>query len=105
MTKANQLRTRSRKSALERPHFWFDSLPEPPFEAHSLESLHRLVKDLFLKRWDGYLEEQVKARRPGRPKSKDQVEVEELKRAEESEYQTGIGASSPILSLVLISVG
>jgi hypothetical protein len=93
LSKANQLRNRSRKSALERPHFWYDSLPEPPFEAHSLESLHRLVQELFLKRWDDYLEELQQARRAGRPKSKEQVEVEEIKRQEEAEYDSGFGAS------------
>lgn len=94
LTKANQLRNRSRKSALERPHFWYDSLPEPPFEAHTVESLHRLVQDLFLQRWDDYLEELQKARRAGRPKSKEQVEVEEIKRQEEAEYDSGFGVSS-----------
>lgn len=98
LTKATQLRNRSRKSALERPHFWYDSLPEPPFEAHTLESLHRLVQDLFLQRWDDYLEELQKARRAGRPKCKEQVEVEEIKRQEEAEYDSGFGASRCSLS-------
>lgn len=100
LSKANQLRNRSRKGKLERPHFWFDSLPEPPFAAHSLESLHRLVHDLFLRRWDDYLAELKKERRAGRPKCKEQVEVEEIKRQEEAEYDTGFGRS-PLPSLAL----
>lgn len=63
----------------------------PPEGVLSLEDLHTIVRDVWLARYDGVLEEEKAARRPGRPKSTREQRIEELKLREAEEYRAGLG--------------
>jgi hypothetical protein len=87
---------------VERPIFFHLSLPPAPFEAYDLPSLHELIKDVYLTRNDEELDELKKARRPGRPKAKREIEIEEIKRKENAEYENGFGKLFPFASRLLL---
>jgi len=72
--------------------FFYHLLPEEG--ALTLEELHELVRDVWLVRREEELAAEIAARRPGRPKSKRQIELEDEKAREWEEYRTGLGASS-----------
>lgn len=46
---------------------------------------------MYLKRHDPRIEELTRERRPGRPKPKELLDLEEVKRRETGEYETGMG--------------
>ncbi|CDZ96886.1 Translation machinery-associated protein 16 [Phaffia rhodozyma] len=89
LSKASQARAKSTSQRLERPLFFHHSLSEPPFECHTLQGLHDLISEVYLTRWDDELETLRKERRAGRPKSKREDDLEEIKRREAQEYESG----------------
>jgi len=75
--------------AVQRPLFFFHAL-----SSHlplSLPSLRALISEVYLKRNDERIEELVAERRAGRPKSKELLDMEEVKRQEMAEWETGLG--------------
>ncbi|KAL1408379.1 translation machinery-associated protein 16 [Vanrija albida] len=72
---------------LFRPLFFLHSLSGPG--ALSLTSLRALISDVFLTRNDDRIAELTAERRPGRPKDKELLELEELRRREHAEWETG----------------
>lgn len=62
--------------------------PEVP--CLTLEELHGLVKDVWLTRHDPSLQKERSLRRPGRPKSSKEDQLEEWKRQDAEEYRTGL---------------
>lgn len=72
-----------------RPLFFLHSLSGPA--ALSLTSLRALISDVFLTRNDDRIAELTAERRPGRPKDKELLELEELRRREHAEWETGFG--------------
>lgn len=83
---------------VERPLFFHHSLPEAPFECHTLESLHELISEVYLPRFDEELAALRRERRAGRPKSKREDELEEVNRREAQEYESGFGKSMVFFS-------
>lgn len=57
----------------------------------TLEELHGVVRDVWLTRHDGELEEEKAARRKGRSKSAKEFKLDEEKLREMEEYRTGMG--------------
>ncbi|TXT13432.1 hypothetical protein VHUM_00799 [Vanrija humicola] len=70
-----------------RPLFFLHSLSGPA--PLSLPSLRALISDVFLTRNDDRIAELTAERRPGRPKDKELLELEELRRVEHAEWETG----------------
>lgn len=69
--------------------FFYHALP--PVGVLALEELHAVVRDAWLTRHDGEVEQERAARRKGRPKSMKEMKLEEIKLRETEEYRTGIG--------------
>ncbi|KAJ3798346.1 hypothetical protein GGU11DRAFT_781217 [Lentinula aff. detonsa] len=67
--------------------FFYHSLPAEG--TLTLEELHHIVVDVWLKRYDEELEIERAARRKGRPKSVKESKLEELKLRESEQYRTG----------------
>ncbi|KAJ3755064.1 hypothetical protein EV360DRAFT_50427 [Lentinula raphanica] len=67
--------------------FFYHSLPTEG--TLTLEVLHHLVADVWLKRHDNELDNERNARRKGRPKSVKESKLEELKLRESEMYRTG----------------
>ncbi|KAJ4473856.1 hypothetical protein J3R30DRAFT_3296289 [Lentinula aciculospora] len=67
--------------------FFYHSMPVEG--TLTLEDLHSLIADVWLKRHDEELETERAARRKGRPKSVRESKLEELKLRESEEYRTG----------------
>ncbi|KAF5336067.1 hypothetical protein D9611_006409 [Ephemerocybe angulata] len=67
--------------------FFYHMMPEEG--VLTLAELHELVRDNWLTRHDDELAAEKAARRPGRPKSKREVELEDEKQLEADEYRTG----------------
>ncbi|KAK7466409.1 translation machinery-associated protein 16 [Stygiomarasmius scandens] len=67
--------------------FFYHSLP--PEGALSLDDLHNLIANVWLKRFDEELEAERASRRKGRPKSTKEQKLEELKLRESELYRTG----------------
>lgn len=74
-----------------RPQFFMHSLESP--EALTLPQLRTMVTDQFIARNDERIAELNAERRPGRPKAKELLELEEIKRVESAEWETGFGES------------
>ncbi|KAK4685432.1 translation machinery-associated protein 16, partial [Tremellales sp. Uapishka_1] len=74
--------------AVARPVFFLHSLSSAA--PLSLPSLRALIADVFLTRNDERIAELTKERRAGRPKGKELLEMEELRRREWSEWATGL---------------
>jgi len=72
--------------------FFYHSLP--PEGALSLDDLHNLIANVWLKRFDEELEAERASRRKGRPKSTKEQKLEELKLRESVLYRTGFGVFS-----------
>lgn len=70
--------------------FFYHAIP-PEAEAISLEELHIIVRDIWLKRHDEDLAQEKAVRRKGRPKTSKQMHLEEVILQEEEEYRTGFG--------------
>lgn len=51
------------------------------------------MSSVYLARHDARMAELEGDRRPGRPKAKELLELEEVKKREQSEWETGIGES------------
>jgi translation machinery-associated protein 16 len=49
--------------------------------------------DLYISRNDSRIDELTSARRPGRPKEKELLDLEEVRRRELKEFDTGFGES------------
>jgi translation machinery-associated protein 16 len=71
--------------------FFYSTLP--PEGELSLDELHLIVRDIWLRRYDKELEQERAKRRKGRPKSAKETQIEELKIQEAEEYRTGFGRS------------
>ncbi|KAF8518044.1 hypothetical protein BU17DRAFT_76307 [Hysterangium stoloniferum] len=69
--------------------FFYHAIP-PEAAAVTLEELHVIVQDIWLKRHDSELEKERSVRRKGRPKSSKQMLLEELLLRETEEYRTGL---------------
>ncbi|WWC62414.1 uncharacterized protein I303_105010 [Kwoniella dejecticola CBS 10117] len=84
--------TKARKdyadAKLQRPLFFLHSLSSP--HPLSLPSLKALITDVYLARFDSRIEEISSERRAGRPKPKEMLELEEIKRREWNEYESGM---------------
>ncbi|WRT67663.1 uncharacterized protein IL334_004635 [Kwoniella shivajii] len=84
--------TKARKdhadAKLQRPLFFLHSLSSP--HPLSLPSLKSLITEVYLGRYDGRINELIADRRPGRPKPKELLELEEIKHRETKEYETGM---------------
>lgn len=75
-------------AAVQRPTFFLHSISSPnPLTLDSLKAIIEVYIDRDLPR----LEELVAERRPGRPKTKEQLDLEERRRIETKEYEDGIG--------------
>lgn len=74
---------------MQRPLFFQHSLTSP--HPLTLASLRALVSTVYIARHDARIQELEAERRAGRAKVKEQLELEEQKRREEAEYETGIG--------------
>lgn len=79
----------SRPRTVQRPLFFIHSLSSP--NPLTLSSLKALITEVYLKRHDPRIEELTRERRPGRPKPKELLDLEEVKRRETGEYETGMG--------------
>lgn len=79
----------SRPRTVQRPLFFMHSLSSP--NPLTLSSLKALITEVYLKRHDPRIEELTRERRPGRPKPKELLDLEEVKRRETGEYETGMG--------------
>ncbi|WWC88820.1 uncharacterized protein L201_003733 [Kwoniella dendrophila CBS 6074] len=73
---------------LQRPLFFLHSLSSP--HPLSIESLKALISEVYLARFDQRIEELISERRPGRPKPKELLELEEIKKRETKEFETGM---------------
>lgn len=74
---------------MQRPLFFQHSLTSP--HPLTLPSLRALISTVYLARHDARIAELDAERRAGRAKVKEQLELEEQRRREEAEYETGIG--------------
>jgi len=81
------------RDKVDRFVFFYHAIP-PEASAITLEELHTIVRDIWLKRHDHELETEATARRKGRPKSARQILLEEIKLREAEEYRTGLGMRS-----------
>lgn len=72
--------------------FFYHAMP-PESIAMSLEELHAVIRDVWLTRHDVELNEEMKNRRKGNPKSAKQSKLENIKNMESEEYRTGLGTS------------
>lgn len=77
--------------------FFYHAMP-PDCAAMSLDELHAVIRDVWLTRHDVELNEEVKNRRKGNPKSAKQSRLENMKAVESEVYRTGIGASHIVTS-------
>ncbi|KZT65663.1 hypothetical protein DAEQUDRAFT_676490 [Daedalea quercina L-15889] len=68
--------------------FFYHALPAEG--VLTLDDLHAIVRDVWLKRFNEDLEEERKSRRKGRPKSTREQKLEELKLQEAELYRTGM---------------
>lgn len=68
----------------------------------TLEELHELVRDVWLTRHDDELATEQASRRKGRPKSKKELHLEDVKSRELEEYRKGLGQSNH-LSLDIVN--
>lgn len=75
--------------SVQRPVFFLWALSSG--HPQSVESIKELITDVYLARFDERINELQAERRPGRPKAKEQSELEEKKKEEEAEYETGLG--------------
>lgn len=72
-----------------RPNFFLRVVSSP--EPLSLQQLRALITDAYISRNDERIAELIAERRPGRPKEKELINLEELKRSELQEWATGFG--------------
>ncbi|WVR06232.1 hypothetical protein IAU60_003262 [Kwoniella sp. DSM 27419] len=76
------------EAKLHRPLFFLHALTSP--HPLSLDSLRALITEVYLARHDDRIDELVNERRPGRPKAKELLELEEVRKREKAEYETGM---------------
>lgn len=76
---------------VHRPLFFLHSLTSP--HPLSLASLRALISTVYLTRHDDRIKELDGERRAGRPKAKEQLELEDVRKREWAEYETGMGMS------------
>lgn len=87
----------ARSHTVQRPLFFIHSLSSP--NPLTLPSLKALITEVYLKRHDPRIEELIRERRPGRPKPKELLDLEEVKKREAGEYETGMGGSSFLFAI------
>ena len=85
---------------VDRPLFFLHSLSSP--EPLTLSALRELIVDVYLIRSDPRIQELESERRQGRPKSAELIELEETRRRERAEWETGLGGSRLSLQLSLL---
>lgn len=71
-------------------HLLPDPTPENPLPFMTLPEFKSLITEHYLTRYDVEISELESARRPGRPKDKQLVEMEEDRRAEYAEWESGL---------------
>ncbi|OWZ61006.1 translation machinery-associated protein 16 [Cryptococcus neoformans Bt85] len=84
----NKARKDHVSAKVQRPLFFIHSLSSP--NPLTLPSLKALITEVYLKRHDPRIEELTRERRPGRPKPKELLDLEEVKKRETGEYETGM---------------
>ncbi|KLO08049.1 hypothetical protein SCHPADRAFT_917036 [Schizopora paradoxa] len=82
-------RAKRNHSQIDKYVFFYHAMP-PECEAMSLEELHAVIRDVWLTRHDMELNEEIKNRRKGNPKSAKQSRLENFKAIEAEEYRTGL---------------
>ncbi|WVQ81066.1 hypothetical protein IAT38_003173 [Cryptococcus sp. DSM 104549] len=88
LAQESRIRKTQASSKLTRPLFFLHSLSSQ--HPLSLESFRALISEVYIKRHDPRIDELVEERRPGRPKPKELLELEELRSRERTEYETGM---------------
>nr|ODN86889.1 translation machinery-associated protein 16 [Cryptococcus depauperatus CBS 7841] len=83
-----KVRKDQKSGIVQRPLFFIYSLSSQ--NPITLESLKALITEVYLKRHDNRIAELTAERRAGRPKPKELSDLEEEKRRETSEYETGM---------------
>ena len=78
-----------RPSSVDFHGFFYHAIPEEG--VLSLEEIHRIIREIWLTRFDEELEQEKTARRKGRPKSTKEAKLEEVKLNEAEAYRTGMG--------------
>lgn len=76
--------------------FFLHSLSSP--HPLSLPSLKALIAEVFITRNDPRIDELAAERRAGRPKTIEHLDLEELRRREQVEFDTGFGMSILLLN-------
>jgi len=82
-------RSKRNHSQIDKYGFFYHAMP-PESIAMSLEELHAVIRDVWLTRHDVELNEEMKNRRKGNPKSAKQSKLENIKNMESEEYRTGL---------------
>ncbi|KAI0322811.1 hypothetical protein OF83DRAFT_1048457 [Amylostereum chailletii] len=87
---AGQASKRSKKhsSQVDVYGFFYHALPEGG--VLTLEDIHTLVRDVWLKRHDAELDAERTSRRKGRPKSVKEQKLQEIQLQETDQYRTGM---------------
>ncbi|KAL0065861.1 translation machinery-associated protein 16 [Marasmius tenuissimus] len=75
--------------------FFYHALP--PEGVLTLEDMHNLIANVWLKQYDVELEQERATRRKGRPKSAREMKLEEMQSREMDEYRTGFGGWSTLV--------
>ncbi|GJJ11274.1 hypothetical protein Clacol_005506 [Clathrus columnatus] len=88
LVSAAQKKVKRESAKVDRFVFFYHAIA-PEVDALSLEELHTIVRDIWLKRHDEELEQEKTLRRKGRPKSVNQLRLEEIILQEREEYRTG----------------
>ncbi|KAF8956928.1 hypothetical protein BDZ97DRAFT_1848946 [Flammula alnicola] len=81
-------RSQKHNSLVDLYGFFFHAVPEEG--VMTLEDLHHIIRDIWLTRFEEELEKEKAARRKGRPKSTQQVKLEDMKLREAEIYRTGM---------------
>ncbi|KAH7106013.1 hypothetical protein BKA62DRAFT_612403 [Auriculariales sp. MPI-PUGE-AT-0066] len=82
-------RSRKNFALVDKFTFFFHSIP-PDADYLPLDELHVLISDVWLARHDTELQTEKAQRRPGRPASMREGQLELIKQSELEEYRTGI---------------
>jgi len=84
-----------------RPIFFLHAISSP--NPLSLPSLKALIEEVFITRNDPRIDELAAERRAGRPKLTEHIELEELKRRELAEYESGFGKSLLLIVTFIVN--
>ncbi|WWD18354.1 hypothetical protein CI109_102804 [Kwoniella shandongensis] len=84
----NKARKEHAEAKLHRPLFFLHSLSSP--HPLTMSSLKALITEVYVTRNDARINELRAERRPGRPKQNELLVLEEFRRKERHEYETGM---------------